>query len=800
MSTRFRAVLRLAVRDMGRHRDRTLLVVLLVGLPVAVVTTMGGFLATTALSAPAQARVTLGRADYVVESKQVLAPESLGLPSSVSTVQEEVSGTSTPDGEGRLAGVSLRTLEVGAPLVQGVLRLDSGRAPGPGEVAVSGQLAADLGAHAGALVHLGPPASGLDLRVSGLVTQAADIRARVALVSGIDPSWSLDAPVLHRLYVAGPGPAQLPPGASVTSRASLTGSAPVAGDVVGAGIVGGIVALVTVLLVSSAFLVGAKRQEHEMALLAACGGARRRDLAGVVLAGGVMQGAAGAALGVLLGAGGAVALLPLARRATSHLIEGAVLPARLFAAVWLLGLLAAAGAALVPARSVMRVPPLAAMRAVAHPAPPRAPDRRMLAAAGAGLVLLAVAVATAGRVAELSAGVGTVLLLVALAASGPAVLSRLDRASGRAPLPLRLALRDLARHPARSGPALGATAVALAVAVVMGCYWSTDMTAQRLTYQPQLRVGHVLVRDDSVSGTPVSEQVAARVRAALPVRADAPLLQLGTDDAPVSVGPSVGGSGGEVMVGGPVLLDLVTGSAGRAAFDGGAVVTTDRHLVRDGRSVLTVFEQGRDRALKELPAVVVDVPTSGTAEPRTVVSRAVAEGLGLPTHQQGWLFELERAPSRAERSAAEQALASAATGDLRLVVETGYQPYASRYLLALLGAALLLSIGVIAISLALAAQEVRSDLATLAAVGAPSRLQQRFGTVQALVLAAFAAAAAALAGVPVGLVLARTRLHTGTLDVPWTDLTAATLLLLALAGLVGRAVTSRAVVVARRSR
>ncbi|KDN83723.1 triacylglycerol lipase [Kitasatospora cheerisanensis KCTC 2395] len=216
------------------------------------------------------------------------------------------------------------------------------------------------------------------------------------------------------------------------------------------------------LLAGPAFAVGARRARRQLALLGAVGG-RPGHVRAVVLGGGLVLGAAGAALGAALGAGlVAVLRTPIEEWGGSRFGQLTLRPSDL-AAILAVGVVTALLAALLPALQAGR-------REVLDGLTDRDPVRRSgrwtpllgLAAvlAGAALALYGAVLAPTGGMpvlAGLSTRTLSVLTGATLAELGlllftPALLALLGRLARLLPVGPRLALRDAARHRSRTGP------------------------------------------------------------------------------------------------------------------------------------------------------------------------------------------------------------------------------------------------------------------------------------------------------------------------------------------------------------
>ena len=90
-------------------------------------------------------------------------------------------------------------------------------------------------------------------------------------------------------------------------------------------------------------------------------------------------------------------------------------------------------------------------------------------------------------------GLGIVLLIVAIILLAPFCLVILARAGRRAPIAIRLALRDLARYRARSGSALAAISLGVLIAALV-CVLSAERYGNVLDYAgPNLASDQLIV-------------------------------------------------------------------------------------------------------------------------------------------------------------------------------------------------------------------------------------------------------------------------------------------------------------------
>ncbi|MEU8662207.1 FtsX-like permease family protein [Actinoplanes philippinensis] len=393
----------------------------------------------------AQARAWFGTID-------VIGHADLPIPGSVDTVQLR---RQDPQGW------------YGAPM----LHLRDGRYPtAPGEAAVTAGVAARLQTRVGAGLTL----DGFSWTVVGTVENPGDLRAEFILDapgSSIPPqsvTVLTDAPAerFDRFRAEHGRPAY-------ALRPSLVWAEAAAGvfSVFTVGM------LLICLIAAAGFAVVAHRRQRQLGLLAAIG-ATPRHLRLVLLAHGAAVGVAAAVAGTPLGALAWFAVASRFETAAGHRISALDLPWGQIAVAVLLTVVAATVAAWRPAHAAARLPITLAL----SERPPRPPRARRSAGVAAVLVVLGVValrLVQSNRSADGDAlEIGDVALVVAgtlaigfaLLAIGPAAIRTLAAAAARLPVAARLALRDLARHQARSSAALAAISVALAIpaAIVIG--------------------------------------------------------------------------------------------------------------------------------------------------------------------------------------------------------------------------------------------------------------------------------------------------------------------------------------------
>jgi putative ABC transport system permease protein len=549
----FRLALRMARRDISRHRGRSLLIILLILLPVAGMTGAAA-LAQSMQETPAE------RVQYQLGSTQA---RFRSMPASnAETVQDPVVETATmtrnftvdPDFKPRNPrGAIPAGYEV---LTETQLTLTV-------RAAASGGGASDVPVMAKAVDALNPaftgkytllegrPAAGDEILVSPGALERFGIRlgdrlttsdGTFAVVGTLrDATYSDGNPILFlrpgqasmgsqpaegsplgetMYYLVGSKPVTWDQirdlnrsGIAVLSRAVAldppvpSGAAGGPGTMPAAGYVAAVLiaalALLEVgLLAGAAFAVGAKRQVRELALLAASG-AEAPTVRAVVTAAGLWLGTIAVVAGAVLGAGGAAAVVGIARHLGSVRFPGFHLDVLPTVAAMAMGLLACFLAAVVPARQVAQQAVLGALKsgrapAVSGPWPARV---------GGGLLVLAITCLAAGHtlgltgdldaraariplVAGLLTG-GAVLGVAALVVLTGTFVKVLTARTAWMPLPLRMAARDSARNRSRTVPAVAAVLAAATLASAAMVLSASQMEEAKRTHMWAAQEGQV---------------------------------------------------------------------------------------------------------------------------------------------------------------------------------------------------------------------------------------------------------------------------------------------------------------------
>ncbi|MFJ8622905.1 FtsX-like permease family protein [Kitasatospora sp. NPDC093550] len=597
----------------------------------------------------------------------------------------------------------------------------------------------------------------------------------------------------------------------------------------------GMALLEVALLAGPAFAVGARRSRRQLALLGAAGGSRAH-VGAVVLGGGLVLGAVGALVGVVLGTG----LVALLRSQIEH-VGGArfghfALPP--------LDLLAIAGIGLVTALLAAALPALqAARRSVTAGLTGRDTVRgpsRPVSVLGLLLVALggAVAMYGAGAVERDQPGVGgfdtrtltvlggSVTAELGLLLCTPMLIAAVGRAAGRLPLGPRLALRDSARHRSRTAPAVAAVMAAVAGAVAVGVYSTSTDAENRRDYRPQAPYGAVqLISHGEGPRLDRLRTDLEKELTGLGPRGDlgevlyrfcancSSAVQLKPLTGPVN--PRGLGAPPHLATGDATVLHHLFGihdPAVEQALAAGKLLVFDRALVgADGKAVM-VLRGGSGTVqpgeipkpdVQEVPvdALLVDDPTAANFAQGMVLPSALPR-LGLSEQATGSVWLPATPPDRKAQQRAEAA-AIRLDRAARLEVERGYQPKSDALTLALSGFAGLVVLGAAGIATGLAAADSRQDQATLAAVGAPPRIRRTMAGLQCALIALLGALLGAANGfVPaVGLLKSRASgfgAKPALITAPWGELLLVVLALPVLAGLLAALFTRTRIPLGRR--
>ncbi|SDY52461.1 putative ABC transport system permease protein [Micromonospora pattaloongensis] len=857
----WRAALRIAVREARRAKGRNALILAMIALPVLALTFAAVTYDMFHLRPAEQLNRELGAADarvqWVSEVGLEQDPEGRGWSSSSTSTP----GTATidrlldvlpagsraiPSTVGLLdvrtaAGIAeleVRGIDVADPLTRGMVRLRAGRAPvGDAEIAVSESAGRRLGVGVGDRVTSGGGAR--TYTVVGVVEWTDALRELLVVapeaLPSESPAWLVDTPAPVTWEQVG----QLNRhGLLIRSRAVVLDPPPTAEEYLAPGadaetvggvvLVGGLGLLEVVLLAGPAFAVGARRRQHDLALVAASGGAPAH-LRRIVLADGVVLGVAGAVVGIAGGVATAVAAHPLIEQHLAHARVGGY---RFFplALVGIAALAVLTGllAALVPAYTAARqdvVATLAGRRGIVRSRPRWLALGVALTVAGGALAAFGASHTNSNVILS-----GVVLAELGLVLCTPALVGLVARAGRTLPLAPRIALRDTARNRAAAAPAISAVMAAVAGSVSLGIFLASDDLRGAAMYQPSTPPGYVQVLESDTGPALPPDRVRAVASADIALTGLVELRRPMCRDDPapeqwcelhLRVPPEAGcrylqmqlptGADARAAAADPRCretartlypgymgfaiddgagLPIVTGAHGedadravRTLRAGGVVVSDDRYVV-DGTVTLDVVttvdgEGGEPKP----PARSVTVPgyalRTGLNAPIVVYSATAVARAGLATRQSGFTLATGATPTVAQEERLRSTLRELKPG-LQLHVERGRGASNAPMLIVLAIAAGLVTLGAAAIATGLAAAESRTELSTLAAIGASPGVRRLLSLSQSGVIAGLGTVLGIVAGLVAGLTIiaALNQGHRGVwpapqpypLVVPWSTL------------------------------
>jgi putative ABC transport system permease protein len=511
--------------------------------------------------------------------------------------------------------------------------------------------------------------------------------------------------------------------------------------------------LLIALVAVGGFTVLAQRRLRSLGMLGALG-ATDKNIRLVVRVNGVLVGVVGALAGAVLGLAVWLAYRPRLESSAHHLIGPFQLPWIVIGPAMALAVVATYFAASRPARAITRIPIVAALSG--RPAPPKQVHRSALP----GVVLFVIAAAllsfsgksngNGGGALELV--IGIVLLVVAIILLAPFCLVILARAGRRAPIAIRLALRDLARYRARSGSALSAISLGVFIAALV-CVLTAQRYGNVLDYAgPNMASNQIIVYTpdggpggggpgngpggSSPSGTASTPQAQAAVAQNI-ARAlgSNTVIELDQPNAHLDHSGAGRSWSGPLYVATPQLLQAFGIKA--SDVNPNADILTARPGL-SGISHMQLVDDGSGQGgtcpgqcLANPVIQEVGALPSGTSAPNTVITEHAIHALGLHTSASGWLIQAPHPPTAAQITDAR--LTASAAG---MTIETKSSTPSSAEILNYATAfGIALALGILAMTIGLLRSETAGDLRTLAATGASSFTRRELTAATAFALA-----------------------------------------------------------------
>ena len=341
--------------------------------------------------------------------------------------------------------------------------------------------------------------------------------------------------------------------------------------------------------------------------------------------------------------------------------------------------------------------------------------------------------------------IGITSVIAALVWMLPSLVVKVAGIARVLPLSGRLALRDAARHRHRTGPATAAIMMAVAATAAVAFATSNAIAADAEDYRPAARLGDAVIRFDAGSSgsPPYSAGIVQKVAGLLPTQHS---YEIGVVSLPsakerggylpmLSTVPPPGTEGqinSQLLVVDPEYVARFEGFGPKAAAElrAGKIVLPQQKLLVGSTIKLSSDDDYDGKNGFSHAAIFVSTPPEvGQLRTAALISTEAARKLGNIKIIEAQ-YDLKRAPTGDELAAVSRLLGH----DEALQVERGYESPARLWLIGVLGAATVVTLLGVAISVSLSAAEGRADLATLAAVGAPPRRRRNLAAAQAWVL------------------------------------------------------------------
>jgi putative ABC transport system permease protein len=494
-------------------------------------------------------------------------------------------------------------------------------------------------------------------------------------------------------------------------------------------VLGGVAVLLLLvsLVAAAAFAVIAARRQRQLGMLAAVG-ATRRQLRTVMVMSGLLVGVIAAVAGAVLGLAAWLLAASHLQSFAGHVIDSLAVPWDLVALGMLLAVVTAAGAAWWPARIASRVPIVNALSS--RPLKPRPAHRTAIAAAA--LIAAAVACLAAANQANGPLIVlGAVSMAVGILLISPLSIRLLSGLGRRAPVAIRLALRDLGRYQARSGAALAAISLALGIAVAIMISTAADKASADAGNLPDDQVLAWIGQAGDNQAVPVRtpaqlsdlsaavQRIAGSLSHATVIPLEMPVdpvnkPQPGGQQPVVSLNVPVSASAGRDGVYTSLPLYVATPAVLRLLGINPATLSPATSILSTrpaGQAVLTTITT----ATNATHAQQIHAPAY-SSDPTSLIT---ASGLSRQHWTQipsGWLIE-SRQPLTATQLAAARDVAAKAG----LVIESR-NSQASLGTISAIGTAAgaLIALGVLAMAVGLIRTEAAGEVRTLTAIGATS--------------------------------------------------------------------------------
>jgi len=739
-----RAVIRWALRLLRREWRQQLLILALITVAVSATVVASA----VAADAPAPIAGVLGSA----QDAALLTGPSARINAEIKGLESRYGRADVIENEnvqipGTRSTFELRAQDPHGPFGGPMLSLVSGHYPATADqIAVTSGVAADFRLSIGSNWTV----AGKTWKVTGIVQNPQSLLEEFALVIPGQVTTADNATVLLNAPGQTASSIHASTGLNVTTAQTAANTNVINPETI--SIAAAVLGMLLIALVSiGGFTVLAQRRLRAIGMLAAQG-ATQRHIRLVIRANGAATGIAGAVAGCVLGFLAWLAYRPHAEQSADHLMGVSQLPWTVIGISMALAIIATYFAASRPAKAIARTPIVAALAGR-----PPAPKKTRHLAVPVGIALLAAAfllLGAAGAVAGVQGGGGNsplvevVLGLLALGAAivllAPACLAVVASAGRRSPISVRLALRDLARYRARSGPALAAISLSTMIAVIICVVGAARFGSVLDDVGPNLSSSQLIVYphppsapswkgkksggpSGQITTAPVSmaraRQVADEIAAGLGTTSMVTLESTSACLIHAAAGPTFTGT---LYLATPQLLSAFSITQSQINPDADILTT------RPGLSTMSLMQLTNSppctsssnhypcppsSCIASPPIQQVSQLPSGTSAPNTVITEHAITTRNLQSSitTVGWLITVPNGLTAAQVSRARQ-LATGASG---MSVETRHSiPSLAQILDAATIFGIILALGILAMSVGLVRSAGARDLRTLAAAGA----------------------------------------------------------------------------------
>ena len=471
-----RAITRIELRSALSNGWRTLLIMVLIGIPVAAIVAGNNLLYVTRATPIERSVKAMGRADLRIKTKRSVVEIANTLPAGsklepVAQRHEEIILN------GLRLSVDACRLDLNG-LASGIRRLVDGDIPiRADEVALTGPLLQVGGFELGDLIEL----SSGKARIVGTIEDSEDLEKLGILYPLVDGNCTEQSAILVKLPSDAKVSLQdLSEGEHVITRETAANEMPP--DAALVFVVGGFGLAEAALIVAAAFIVGIRRRQREIGLIASAGASRFQVLISIL-----MSATFASLLSVICALGLGLLVSWMIHPYLDHWNGRRNGPfeicwsAHLLAAM--MGVFTAVLSALIPAISASRMPikeALSSRRPI-----PGLPVRSL----SLGIIVLFVAILLVVNAKQLAIGMGwreesstllvmlgSVLGVFGIGICCPWILVVISKCSTWLPLPWRLAIRETGRFRTRNGPIIASIVAGMALSVTFASIYKSVLS------------------------------------------------------------------------------------------------------------------------------------------------------------------------------------------------------------------------------------------------------------------------------------------------------------------------------------